>query len=91
MSAVVVFFFTLGSDRAVVFYLSLLLLVEGGLALTVGGTLAFFSPTIGKVGEGIFRREPWDAKKQKTAEKQARAWIVTGAFLVLASFLVSAL
>jgi hypothetical protein len=90
VSAVVVFFFTLGSDR-LVFYLSLLLLVEGGLALTVGGTLAFFSPTIGKIGEDVFRREPWDAKKQKAAEKQARAWIITGTFLVFASFLVSAL
>ena len=90
MSAVVVFFFTSGSDR-IVLYLSLLLLVEGGLALTIGGTLAVFSPTIGKIGEGIFHREPWDAKKQKAAEKQARAWIATGAFLVLASFLISAL
>ena len=90
MSAVVVFFFTLGSNR-IVFYLSLLLLVEGGLALTIGGTLAFFSPTIGKIGEGVFRREPWDAKKQKAAERQARVWIITGTFLVFVSFLVSAL
>jgi hypothetical protein len=59
--------------------------------LTIGGTLAVFSPTIGKIGESIFRRETWDDKKQKAAEKQARAWIVTGTFLVLASFLVSAL
>ena len=90
MSAVVVFFFTLGSNR-IVFYLSLLLLVEGGAGYTRGGTLAVFSPTSGKIGEGIFRRETWDAKKQKAAEKQARAWIVTGTFLVLASFLVSTL
>ena len=50
-------------------YLSLLLLVEGGLALTIGGGLAVFSPTIGKIGEGVFHREPLDAKKQKAAEK----------------------
>jgi hypothetical protein len=90
VSAVAVFFFTLGSNR-IVFYLSLLLLAEGGIALTIGGAIAVFSPTTGKIGESIFRRETWDAKKQKAAEKQARAWIVTGTFLILASFLVSAL
>jgi hypothetical protein len=63
--------------------LSYALLAEGGLALTTGGVVATFSPTIGKLDESLRHSKPWDAKRQKEAEQQARAWIVTGAILFL--------
>jgi hypothetical protein len=71
--------------------LSLVMLVEGGLGLTVGGVIAFFSPFGGKIEEVIFHFKPWNAERQKEAEKQARAWIVTGIILVFAALLLSAL
>ena len=75
----------------IVLYLSLALLVEGGLGLTVGGAVASFSPTVSKIEESIFHSKPWDAKRQREAEKQARTWIVTGIVLVLVGLLISAL
>ena len=69
----------------------LVLLLEGGLGLVVGGTSASFSGTVGKLSEFLLRSEPWDAQRQKDAEIKARAWIVTGVLLILLGFLVSAL
>jgi hypothetical protein len=71
--------------------LSLVLLVEGGLALTTGGVVGSFSPTIGKIGGSVFHSKPWDAKRLKDAERTARIWIVTGLVLFLLGLLVSAL
>lgn len=71
--------------------LSLIVLLEGGIALIVGGATALYSPVISKVEEVIFHSEPWDAKRQKQLEKQGHPWIVTGGILVLAALLVSAL
>jgi hypothetical protein len=71
--------------------LSLVMLVEGGLGLTLGGAVASYSPIASKLGEVFFRSKPWDAKRQREAEKQARTWIATGGILVFAAFLVSAL
>jgi hypothetical protein len=87
---VVILFFTrelsqIGSS------LSFVMLVEGGLGLTVGGAFVLYSPTVSKIGEFIFHSKPWNATRQKEAEKQAAAWIVTGSILVLAALLVSAL
>jgi hypothetical protein len=70
--------------------LSFILLVEGGVGLTVGGITAFFSPLAGKIEEVIFHSEPWSAVRQKETEKQARTWIVTGSILVIVALLVSA-
>jgi hypothetical protein len=67
------------------------LLGEGGLALVVGGVVASFSPAIGKIGEVIFRTEPWDARRQRETEGTARIWIATGVFLFLFGLLASAL
>jgi hypothetical protein len=67
----------------VLLFLSYALLVEGGLALTTGGVVASFSSTIGRLGESVLHAEPWDAKRQKEAEGQARSWIVTGILLFL--------
>jgi hypothetical protein len=71
--------------------LSLLMLLEGGLGLIIGSAVALYSPVISKVEEVIFHSEPWDAKRQKQAEKQGYSWIVTGGILVLLALLVSAI
>ena len=69
----------------------LVLLLEGGLGLAAGGAVASFSPTVEKVSESLFHTKPWDAKRQKEAEKQARIWIVTGILLISMGLLTSAL
>ena len=71
--------------------LSFVMLFEGGLGLTVGGGVVLYSPIGSKMEEVIFHSEPWNAKRQKEAEKQAEAWIVTGIILVFAALLISAL
>ena len=87
---VAVLFFTRELNQ-ILSTLSFLILVEGGLGLTVGGSTAVYSPIGNKIGEVLFHSPPWNAKRQKEAEKQARPWIVTGAILVLAALLLSAL
>jgi hypothetical protein len=75
----------------VVSSLSFIILIEGALGLIVGGAVAFFSPLRSKMDEVIFHSKPWNATSQKEAEKQARTWILTGAILVFAALLASAL
>ena len=70
--------------------LPLVLLLEGGIVMAVGGAIASFSPTFGRLGESLLRSKSWDAKRQSEAERQARTWIGTGVLLVLIGFLVSA-
>jgi hypothetical protein len=72
-------------------YAPLVLLLEGGLSLVVGGVAASFAPVIGKTSGSVFHSKPWDAKRQKEAEKTARSWIGTGIFLIFIGFLVSAI
>ena len=71
--------------------LSFVMLVEGGLGLTIGSAFVFYSPIGSKIGEVLFHSKPWNAKRLKEAEKQAQPWIVTGSILVLAALLISAL
>jgi hypothetical protein len=66
------------------------MLLEGGIGLSVGSAVASYSPLGAKINEVFFHSKPWNAKHQKEAEKQARAWIVTGIILVFAALLVSA-
>lgn len=87
-----VFLFAIqGSLNQIAFALPLLLLLEGGIGLTVGGAVAFYSPLGAKMSEILFHSKPWTAQRQKEAEKQARTWIATGTILILVSFLISAL
>jgi len=67
------------------------MLAEGGLGLTVGGAIALYSPIVSKMSEVLFHSKPWSATRQKEAEEQAKAWIVTGTILVLLALLISAL
>jgi hypothetical protein len=87
---IVIVLFTRDSGQ-ILAWVTLALLGEGGLAMVVGGVVAFFSPSIGKIGEVVFRSEPWDAKRLREAEGTGRMWIVTGLFLFLFGLLVSAL
>jgi len=90
VTLVVILVFTQQIHTAVL-YLSYGLLLEGGGALISGGAAASFSPVIGKLGESVFHSASWDAKRVREAEKQARVWIVTGAFLFAFGLLVSSL
>jgi len=71
--------------------LSFVLLLEGGMGLTVGGATAVYSPVGAKISEEFFHSKPWNAKRQKEVERQARIWVVTGIFLVFAALLLSAM
>ena len=88
VTVLVVFIVTWNSPQTLV-YLTYSLLIEAGGALVVGGAVANFSPAIGKIGESVIHSAPWDAKRIKEAEKQARSWIVTGVFLLLVGLLIS--
>jgi len=87
----VIIFFFLGDINQITSPLSLIVLFEGGIALTVGGGVAFYSPLGAKISEVFFRSKPWNAKRLKEAERQARIWITTGAVLVFLALLLSAL
>jgi hypothetical protein len=67
------------------------LLIEGGLGLILGGGTAMYSPVLSKVGEIMFKSEPWNAKRKKEAEKQGHEFILVGVFLLVIGLLVSAI
>ena len=70
---------------------SLILLLEGGLGLTFGGAVAMYSPIVSKVGEILFRSEPWNQERRKTSEKQGQVLIVVGLLLLLFGLVISAI
>jgi len=82
--------FLLGGLNKITYSLSFIMLLEGGIGLTVGGATASYSPLTAKIGEAVFHSKPWTAKRQKEAEAQARVWIVTGTILIIAALLMSA-
>jgi hypothetical protein len=90
IDSVLVLFFS-KEPYQIVSSLSFIMLIEGGLSLTIGGTIALYSPIINKMSEVLFHSKPWNATRQKEAEKQAKTWIVTGTILVLLALLISAL
>jgi hypothetical protein len=74
----------------IVYSLSFVVLIEGGVGLTVGGAIVLYSPLSAKMGEVILHSKPWDAKRQREAEAQAKTWIATGSILVSVALLISA-
>lgn len=88
VTAVIVFILARDYSQTLLFF-TYAMLIEAGGALVVGGAVANFSPAIGKLGESVVHSTPWDAKRIREAEKQARIWIVTGAFLLLLGLLIS--
>jgi len=87
----VIIFSLHGGLNQIIDSLSFVLLFEGGIGLTVGGTAALYSPLGAKINEVIFHSKPWNAKRQKEVEEQARVWIVTGIILIFAALLLSAI
>jgi len=71
--------------------LSFVLLVESGICLVVGGAVALYSPSVGKINEVLFHSKPWNAKRQKEIEKQMAVIIITGSFLIIEGLIVSAI
>ena len=87
---IIVFLFTQDFNQ-LLSSISLILLLEGGLGLIMGGGAVMYSPVANKVGEILFKSEPWNAKRQKEVEKQAQVLIFAGLFLLLIGLLVSAI
>jgi hypothetical protein len=86
----VILVFLVGGFSEIIYSLSFVALFEGGISLVVGGAAALYSPASAKISEVIFRTKPWNAKRQKEVETQAKSWIATGLFLVLEALLLSA-
>ena len=79
-----------GGLNQITYSLSFVMLLEGGIGLTIGGAAALYSPLVAKISETIFHSKPWNAKRQKDVENQAKIWIVAGIILILAALLLSA-
>lgn len=86
---VLIFFLNEGLNK-IIDSLSFVMLLEGGIGLTVGGATVFYSPLGAKISEVLFHSKPWNAKRLKEVEKQAEAWIATGIVLVFEALLLSA-
>jgi len=80
-----------GGFNNIIYDLPFLMLFEGGVCLVVGGAAASYSPVRAKLSEIIFHSKPWNAKRQKEVESQAKAWIVAGIILIFAALSLSAL
>ena len=70
--------------------LSFVILIEGGIVLIVGGITASYSSLYAKLSEVVFHTEPWNVKRQKEAEINARTWIIVGIILVIEALVLSA-
>lgn len=75
----------------ILFYLSLILLAEGGLGLAAGGFIGMNSPIIKRIEDYFFRAKVQKPKYKQEPEKHARTLIVTGLFLIIIALLVSVL
>jgi hypothetical protein len=83
--------FIAGGFSQIIYNLSFLMLFEGGIGLAVGGAAASYSPIGAKLNEMIFHSKPWNAKRQREVENQAKAWILTGIILIVAALSLSAM
>ena len=84
-------FLLVGDVHANLPSISLFLLLEGGIFLTIGGTSVMYSPITAKILEVLLKAEPWNAKRQREMEKKALIWIISGVILVTIALLTSAL
>jgi hypothetical protein len=90
INLVILYLFTQDLNQ-LLYYISLILMLEGALGLIMGGGATMYSPVANKVGEILFKSEPWNAKRQREVEKQGQVLISVGFFLLLIGLLVSAL
>ena len=79
-----------GLTNGIVQILSFVMLIEGGIVLIVGGVTASYSSLYAKLGEVVFHTEPWNAKRQKEVEINAKTWITVGIILVIEALVLSA-
>lgn len=75
----------------IIYWLSFITLIEGGLGLVAGGGTVLYSPIFNKAFEKLFNSEPWNFNRQKKAEQQAKKWIITGSFLIIEALIISAI
>ena len=87
----ILIFFIVGGFNQIIYDLSFLMLLEGGIGLAVGGAAASYSPIGAKLSEIIFHSKPWNARRQREVEQQAKTWIVTGIFLIVVALSLSAI
>jgi hypothetical protein len=86
----IVVLFVIYQELSQVFsYLSLLIIAEGGLGLTVGGFIGLNLPIIRRLEEDFFHVKPQNPQNKKEFEKNSRAFIVTGIILVITALLIS--
>lgn len=88
INLIVIFFFTQDLNQ-IIYWLSLISLLEGGLGLVAGAGTVFYSPLFSKVTEKIFHSKPWTYKRQKKTEQQAQIWILTAFFLIINALIIS--
>ena len=90
INAVIIFIFTQDTVQ-ILYWLSFITLIEGGLGLVAGGGTTLYSPILAKTSAKLFNSEAWDYKRQKRAEQQSIKWIIMGSFLIIEALIVSAI
>ena len=90
INVILIVFFMSGLNQ-IIYTLSFVMLIEGGIGLIVGGAVALYSPSVAKINEVVFHSKPWNAKHQKEIEKQMTVFILTGIVLIFEALLLSAI
>ncbi len=90
INAIIIFIFTQDTVQ-ILYWLSFITLIEGGLGLVVGGGTTLYSPILTKTSEKLFNSEAWNYKKQKRVEQQSKKWIIMGSFLIIEALIISAI
>lgn len=82
----------LASDyQVVLYYISLVTLLEGGLGLVIGGlSVVAAGPAITKVQEKLVHGQPYSTKRTRESEARARLFFFFSAYLIVIGFLISA-
>ena len=90
INLIIIFVFTQDLTQ-ITYWLALISILEGGLALVAGGGTVFYSPMFNKITEKLFNSEPWTYQQQKRTEQQAKKWIITAFFLIIEALIISAI
>jgi hypothetical protein len=80
-----------GTKLAVSSYLSIITLLETGLALLIGGSLAFSGAALPNKMKGQIQKsdEQWSIEKLKSSEKRANKYLILAAVMFAECLLVS--
>ena len=87
---IIIIFLINWNSTQITYSLSLILLIEGGIFLIIGGAVSLYTPSVEKLNEVIFHSKPWNAKRQKEIEKQMAIIILTGVVLIIEALILSA-